>query len=213
MSFLQWLSHLSADVVCLQETHISSCAEADSWFSSYGFLALSSPGSVHSCGSVILYRSSFTLVKSFCDRSGRFVLAHFTKDDLTFGIVCLYASNRNPERNEFFSYCADQVDLSVPTFLCGDFNAVFHRTLDRRAASSDCCRESSIALGNLFDALSVLDVWRSCHPDSVAYTWLRPDGSCSSRIDLIGCPSSWLHLVDSCEILPCPFSDHSAVSL
>lgn len=31
--------------------------------------------------------------------------------------------------------------------------------------------------------------------------------------DLIGCPTSWLHLVASCEILPCPFSDHSAVSL
>jgi len=53
MSFLQWLSFLSADFVCLQETHVHSCAEADSWFSSYGFLALSSPGSVHSCGSVI----------------------------------------------------------------------------------------------------------------------------------------------------------------
>ena len=100
MSFLQWLSHLSADIVCLQETHVSSCAEADSWFSSYGFLALSSPGSVHSCGSVILYRASFVLVKSFCDKAGRFVMAHFKRDDLIFGVVCLYAPNRNPDRDE-----------------------------------------------------------------------------------------------------------------
>ena len=56
MSFLQWLSHLSVDIVCLQETHVSSCHEGDSWFSSYGFYVVSSPGSIHSCGSVILNR-------------------------------------------------------------------------------------------------------------------------------------------------------------
>lgn len=213
MSFLQWLSHLSADIVCLQETHVSSCAEADFWFSSYGFLALSSPGSIHSCGSVILYRPTFVLVKSSIDRQGRFVLAHFKKDDLIFGVACLYAPNRNPSRNDFFDYCADQMDLSVPTLLCGDFNTVFDRVLDRRGPVSDSSRESSVALSNLFHILSVSDIWRSVHPDSVAFTWLRPDGSQSSRIDLIGCPTSWLHLVASCEILPCPFSDHSAVSL
>jgi len=45
-----------------------------------------------------------------------------------------------------------------------------------------------------------------------AFTWLKPDGA-SSRIDLIRCPHSWLHRVDSCEILPCPFSDRCAVAL
>ena len=66
---------------------------------------------------------------------------------------------------------------------------------------------------NLFDVLSVSDVWHSMRPDSVAFSWLRLAGSYSSRIDLIGCPSSWLHLVGSCEIMSCPFSDHSAVPL
>ena len=116
-----------------------SCAEADSWFSPHGFLALSSPGSVHSCGSVILYQSTFILVKSSYDRQGRFVLAHFMKDHLTFKVVCLYAPNRNPDRNEFFIFCADQIDLSVPTLLCGDFNAVFNQALDRRGLASDSC--------------------------------------------------------------------------
>ena len=82
MSFLQWLSHLSADVVCLQECHVLSCAEVDSWFSPYGCLALSSPGSVHSCGSVILYRSTFTLVKSslgdICESWSDFYKSLFT---------------------------------------------------------------------------------------------------------------------------------------
>ena len=37
---LQWLSHLSCDFVCLQETHVTDAAEATSWFSSSGFSLL-----------------------------------------------------------------------------------------------------------------------------------------------------------------------------
>ena len=115
MSFLQWLSHLSADFVCLQETHISSCTEAASWFSPYGFLVVASPGTVHSRGSVILYRSAFTLTKSVFDANGRFVLCYFQPDGVSFGVACVYAPNRNPDRDDFFQYCVDQVDPSVPT--------------------------------------------------------------------------------------------------
>jgi len=214
LSFLQWLSHLAVDFVCLQETHVSSCSECDSWFSSYGFLAVTSPGSTRSCGSVIQYRPTFTLSKVAHDNEGRFVLAHFKRNDLTFGVACLYAPNRNPERNDFFMYCTDQIDPSVPTVVCGDFNTVFDRSLDRRGANvSDTSRESSLALGDLFRDCCIIDIWRSLHPNMVAFTWLKPDGSVSSRIDLIGCPHSWLHRVHSCVILSCPFSDHSAVTL
>lgn len=41
----------------------------------------------------------------------------------------------------------------------------------------------------------------------------RPDGSISSRIDLIGCPLSWSSSISDCSFIHCPFSDHSAVSL
>ena len=49
---LQWLSHLALDFVCLQETHVISSDECNSWFSPFGFLCVASPGSVHSRGSV-----------------------------------------------------------------------------------------------------------------------------------------------------------------
>ena len=103
LSFLHWLSHLAANFVCLQETHVSTCFECDSWFSSNGFLAVTSPGSTHSCGLVIIYRPTFTLSKAAFDSGGHFVLAHFKQNDITFGVACLYAPNRNPERNDFFA--------------------------------------------------------------------------------------------------------------
>ena len=174
LSFLHWLSHLAVDFVCLQETRVSSCFECDSWFSSYGFLALTSPGSTCLCGSVILYRSLFTLSKAAFDSEGRFVLAHFTRSGLTFGVAGVYAPNRNPERNDFFAYCADQIDPTVPTVICGDFNAVFDRSLDYRGVNvSDTSRESSRTLRDLFHDCCVVDVWRSLHPATFAFTWLK----------------------------------------
>ena len=78
-----------------------------------------------------------------------------------------------------------------PTVLCGDFNAVFDRSTDRRGSVvDDTSREISLALSRLFDACCVLDIWRYLHPSSSGSTWTRWDGSLSSRIDLFGCPYS-----------------------
>ena len=76
---------------------------------------------------------------------------------------------------------------------------------------SSSVRALSRSLELLFREFCVLDVWRHLHPDLRAYTWLKPDGSLSSRIDLIGFSSTCLHLVSSCSIVSCPFSHHDAV--
>lgn len=142
------------------------------------------------------------------------VLAHFNLDGVSFGLACVYAPNRNPDRDDFLVYCTDQIDVAVPPVICGDLNCVFDRSLDRRRSeASDTSRESTVALKNLINECCVYDVCCSLHPVSSVFTWLRPDGSVSSRIDLIGCPLSWPHRVDSCDNFSCPYSDHSAVAL
>ena len=129
-------------------------------------------------------------------------------------MVSAYAPNRNPERNEFLDLCVDKTDPSVPKVICGDFNTVVDRSVDRRGSfSSDSSRESSVALKALFQECCVVNVWRFLHPDSLAFTWMRADGSQSFRIDFIACPQAWSHSVHSCEIIPCPNSDHSAVMM
>jgi len=126
----------------------------------------------------------------------------------------VYAPNQNPERDEFFTSWLDFADPSVPTILCGDFNTVFDRAKDRRGSDpAITVREGFVSLKLLFREFCVTDVWRHLHPDLRAYTWLKPDGTLSSRIDLIGFPSMWLHLVSSCSIVPCPFSDNDAFLL
>ena len=80
---LQYLRSLLSvvDVVCLQECHCSSDNECQMWFRSSGFLSVVSPGSVRSCGCVILYRPSLSFVNSWRDSDGRFLLVEFSFRD------------------------------------------------------------------------------------------------------------------------------------
>ena len=213
LGFLQWLSHLSASVVCLQETHAVSFADLQSWFSRFGLLCAGSFGSVHSCGVAVLYRPVFECKSVVCEFDGRFVLVELAFRGAVFRVASIYAPNRNPDRDDFFVRCANAIDPSVPTLLCGDFNTVFDRVVDRRGSCPfDVSRESSAMLSSLFSDCCVVDIWRVLHPGVSAFSWCRPDGALASRIDLFGCPYVWVPHVSAADILPCPFSDHCALS-
>ena len=79
--------------------------------------------------------------------------------------------------------------LRVPTLLCGDFNAVFDRLLDRVGSEPfDAVHESSASLSRFLSSCCVPDIWRYLHPSTDSFTWSRWNGLLSSRIDLIWCP-------------------------
>ena len=213
---VQWLRSLpaSVDVVCLQETHCLSTKECSSWFLTSGFSSVLSPGSAHSCGCIVLFRPSLSLVNSWCDADGRFLQCEFSFRGKPFRVCCIYGPNRNPARDHFLDDLHPRIDPSIPTVLAGDFNTVFDRAIDRLGSDpADSSRESSSSLRDLFEACCVIDIWRYTHPSSSSFTWTRWNGAFASRIDLIGVPFVWVPSVSSCDILSCPFSDHCAVLL
>ena len=213
LQFLRCLPN-PPDVVCLQEVHCVSEADSCDWFRSSGFSVLASPGSPRSCGCAILYKPKLSLVASFCDAHGRLLHCSFSFADVTFNVACLYAPNRKPARDQSFDYVLDVVNPDPPTTLRGDFNTLVDRGLDRSGSDvDDSSRESTPSLIRLLDACAVVDIWRALHPSGRSFTWLRPNGSIASRIDLVGLPPSWVPFVSSCDHLPCPFSDHCAVAL
>ena len=202
--FLQWLRSLSVivTIVCIQEVHCTSLTECDSWFRSSGFLSVVSPGSVKSCGCIVLFRPSLSLVQSWADEDASCSVSFPIMISL---FVC-------PEPQPCKEQIADELDPTVPTLLCGDFNTVFDRSVDRRGSdSSDTWRESSAALKALFESSCCVDARRYLHPDRAGFSWTRPDGTVSSHIDLIGCPYVWVASMSSCDFVPCPLSDHCAV--
>ena len=106
-------------------------------------------GSLHSCGCVVLFRPSLSLVNSWGDDVGRYLHCEFVFCGKSFRVCCIYAPNRNPARDQFFDNLQTKVDPSVPTILCGDFNAVFDRSLDHLGSDpSDLSREFFLSPGS-----------------------------------------------------------------
>ena len=98
-------------------------------------------------------------------------MAEFSRRDSVFRIASVSAPNRNPEHDEFSTSRLDFAEPSVPTILCGDFNAIFDRAKDRRGSDpAVTVRESFVSLELLFREFCVLDVWRHLHPDLRAFS-------------------------------------------
>ena len=102
------------------------------------------------------------MVNVWKDDVGRFVMAQFSFLNISFRVVCLYSTKRNPARDDFFVLCGLKIDPSIPTVVGGDFNAVFNRQLDRRGSDAfDLSRESCMSLRIFFDESAMIDISRS----------------------------------------------------
>jgi hypothetical protein len=155
---------------------------------------------------------------TFHDDVGRLVIAHFSDpscDSSPFQVVNIYGPNRRHLGEDFFTSILSQIDPSLPTFLCGDFNTVVDRHIDRRG-----CNPSSYwsynwpqSLSLLTSQLDLVDAWRRCHPTDRHFTWHRPCGSQASRLDMVWISSHLLEHVHQVDILPFFRSDHSYVFL
>ena len=199
--------------MCIQETHVTDAAEAISWFSSSCFLTVTAPGTAHSRGQVLLYRPSFSFVNSWVELEGRFLMAEFSRRGSFFRISSVYAPNRTPSATNSLPHVWTLLIHLFPRYYV--VTSMLFLTEPKIVGAlillSSSVRALSRSLELLFREFCVLDGWRHLHPDLRAYTWLKPDGSLSSRIDLIGFSSTCLHLVSSCSIVSCPFSHHDAV--
>ena len=176
------------------------------WFRSCGFLSCVSPGSNRSCGCIVLFRASLSLVTSWSDSEVRLLECEFQLPGVRFQVITLYAPNRNPQRNDFQDSVHTYVDPSVSTILAGDFNSVFDRAIERQGSCVDNdSRESSLALVRLFTNCCCVDAWRHLFPSRPGFTTTRSDGVRSFRIELIGSPTIWAPFILFVISCPAPF--------
>ena len=180
---------MKADVICLQETHAASHGILRTWFKDSGYAVASSSFSNKKVGTAILVDSKHQIGKVWRDNAGRFTQAEVLMGEERVRFASLYAPNRNPERNRFFGSLPDFMDLEVPTFLCGDFNAVLDPDLDRRHPPSyqrqapNLSAESVAVLQSLLSYSGTYPVWRTQHPTERCFSWDHGSGNISSRID------------------------------
>ena len=208
-----WLKFLKADVISLQETHATSHAILRTWFKDSGY-AVASSFSNKRVGTAILVDSKHQIGKVWRDNAGRFTQAEVLMGEERVRFASLYAPNRNPERNRFFGSLPDFMDLEVPTFLCGDFNAVLDPDLDRRHPPSyqrqapNLSVESVAALQSLLSYSGTYPVWRTQHPTERCFSWDHGSGNISSRIDMVWAPISLTEHVKDSGYYPSFLTDH-----
>ena len=123
---------MKVDVVCLQETHAPFHESIRWWFRNSGFHAASSCFTNKSGGTAILVKDMYKIDKIIHDDAGRFVQALVSLGDESLSFISLYAPNRNPARNAFFTSLTGLIDLTRPVLVAGDFNSVLDSALDRK---------------------------------------------------------------------------------
>ena len=217
IALVDWLKCMKVDVACLQETHAPSHESIRKWFANSGFRVVSSSVSNKRCGSAILIKDSLNVKQVVRDDAGRFVqaLVDFGEDQLSF--ISLYAPNKNPDRNAFFSSLTGLIDLTRPTFVCGDFNSVLDSDLDRlrrasyTGAASSRAQDSRPALQSLLSHTETYPLWRTLHPSQTAYSWTHASGTFASRIDMVWAPSCLEQSIREFEYHPSFLSDHQSL--
>ena len=175
-ALIDWIKCMTADIVCLQETHASSHESIRKWFANSGYRVASSCHTNKGAGTAILVNDKYKISKIIKDDAGRFVqvLVDFGEDQLSFASI--YAPNKNPERNAFFFSLTDLVDLSRPVFIAGDFNSVLDPLLDRKRCPSFVdgpsarFQESGPALNTSLTHTQTYPLWRDLHPGRIAYS-------------------------------------------
>ena len=178
----------------------------------------SSPGSICSAGVAILYRPSVSVKLVKCDDHGRFIIvraAFVEVESSVIQLVNIYGPNECGPGEAFFQPLLPEIDPTIPTVLCGDFNTVPDAVLDRFGCnpSSPWAYSWPACLSSLTSSPDLVDIWRLRHPGEREYTWRRPNGTQGSRLDMFWLSSALFDLVRRVDILPFFRSDHAYVFL
>ena len=224
-TLFSWLNCAKPDIICLQETHSTSEEEFRTWITKetnnnnnqQQYSVVSSPGSARRAGVAILFKPCFKIKDTRKDRHGRLIIASFGHDEVEspFQVLNVYGPNQKRPGEEFFASLPPFVDPTLPTILCGDFNAVVDPYRNRFG-----CNPASLwaynwpsSLSSFVDRHDLVDIWRRHHPEERCYTWCRADGSQASRLDMFWLSSSFVEYVAQVDIFPFFRSDHSYVYL
>lgn len=187
--FYPWLARQEADVVCLQELKASAADLSTEMLAPPGYRAWFHHSDKRGYSGVGIYsrhepdRVHEGLGNTEFDPEGRFLQIDFGK----LSIVSLYlpSGSSSPERQQakfrfmeaFAPHLAELVGSGREFILCGDWN-IAHREIDLKnwrsnQKNSGFLPEERAWLGQVFDGLGWVDVYRRLHPDATgeAYTW------------------------------------------
>lgn len=187
--FLDWLSALEADVVCLQELKAQNCDLSDGMRHPAGLQGYFHCAEKKGYSGVGIYarQAPLRVLEGLgigdIDQEGRFLELDFGK----LSVISLYlpSGSSSEERQQakfsfmerFFPHLARLRGEGREIVICGDWN-IAHREIDLKnwrsnQKNSGFLPEERAWLTRVLEELGWVDVYRRLHPDTTgeAYTW------------------------------------------
>jgi exonuclease III len=209
---LQHVIHDDLDIVCIQESHISTLEIGIEIEHTLKCKAVWGFGTSKSCGTAILiFNINHKIEKFEYDIGGRFLYMDITILDKPLRIINVYAPNSEAERKQFFLDLAPYFICNRDIVFCGDFNCILDSKLDKVGGNLDRGFAGKVELGDIAADFRLVDLYRHLHPDSISTTWTDPGKNISCRLDRIYVSRSMLSSCLSCTVLPFGSSDHDCV--
>ncbi|RHY12955.1 hypothetical protein DYB36_011762 [Aphanomyces astaci] len=232
-----WKAHLThdrLDIICLQETHVSSLAQANTltttWTRMWGLTSTPHPIAYwtvteDSTHRVAILLNPFSRLAFTEDRASSIPGRYIQISSATLTVASVYApSTSTRDRQEFFRRLISLTPPATPLLVGGDFNCVSHPRWDRhltnptRPLGSECdAMELWLTRLQLYDGIWHTRRTPRTTEDARSFlqhsaTCIRPQSNSTSRIDRIYVSASLTASVKSVTThTPGQLSDHNAV--
>ncbi|CAH2315101.1 Hypothetical predicted protein [Pelobates cultripes] len=202
---LRDLKHGRVSVAMLQETHLKMSLKSRSYPTSFH----STHPTARKVGVAILLANSvqFTLTDQLADPNGRYLFIKGTISQKTYTFATLYA----PNAKQTMFLCKTISKLAL--VLGGDFNAPLDPLYDSSVGHSSILHSAVRTIRKTLRDLRLVDTWRTLHPSDRDYTHYSAIHRRYSHIDYLLIQQEGVQPLQNAEILPSPWSDHSAVHM
>ena len=206
----------SADIICLQEVHVTPGKE-NVFKNQWGGKAWFSPVSSVAGGVGILVQNKIAckLIDVSTNGKGNAIFLTLKINEVVIKIGNIYGP---PDCDDpgFFDEVFRMAfsDQQENLILCGDWNFSMSTDVDQYnyAARDRRARSRELVTKKCLD-LNLYDVWRLMNGEKRQFSWRKRNPVKCARLDFFLVSDSILNKSLSCEILPAYRSDHSRVSL
>lgn len=204
------LMRSKCDIACLQETHLATVDVPRLKHKRFPYI-FHTTSPLKKAGVAILIKDSvtFKLNSSVLDPKGRFVLLQCEINSLPYTILSIYAPNKHQLRFIRRVITKAKQLLKGGLVICGDFNIVADKELDK---SRGCARLTPELKKYLLEE-DLHDLWRYQHPGERDFTFYSAPQKTHSRIDFFLLDRIALGKALSSGIGIITWSDHAPIEL
>lgn len=201
------------DIIAVQETKIASQEQADRmvqpFVPRYSVCVCHAAGTSGGCAIFLRNSLNATVEAVTACETGRLIVVDFALNEIFWRVICIYAPNRERERESFFDRVEDYLKTDRFLVLLGDFNCVCFP--EDRVKSLPVNDHSALLLNNLVSEYNLEDVGYVLYDHSVQ-RFTHFQGLSHARLDRAYVSLELVPLCKTYENKQVSFSDHSLVA-